>query len=130
MNNQKKKSVLFIDQDKKLAEMVASFLYAMNYSVSYSVRIRDALNKMDRQKFDCIILDPDFKKESFEDLLILLSDKSSLNFKTPLIIATFNLNMELSQDLLNLVSLVMPKPYIASKVLAAIEAVSIVEKAS
>jgi DNA-binding response OmpR family regulator len=85
--------ILIIEDEKELAESVAAYLKAENYSCEFASGFNDALAKTDVFEYDCILLDlmlPDgdglkilegLKKDNKQDGVIIISAKDAIDDK-------------------------------------------------
>jgi DNA-binding NtrC family response regulator len=83
-------TILLIDQDSELAQIMGSFFTTLGFRVLHTTRVREALKKLSNQKFAFIFVDPELKPDTPETLFAELMDPASLNHKTPLIVSSLN----------------------------------------
>ncbi len=108
MNNQ---SVLIIDRDRELAQIVGSFLNLFEVRVTFAGRVSEAFVRLDSQKFSCIFLDPDLGLERGEKILLDISGPGSLNHKTPVILSSANGEYAMPLHAIKQVKGVIKKPF-------------------
>ena len=104
------KSILIFDTDADYLKLVSSFLQLEGYRVIVSRKLTDCLAKLDRQKFSCLVLDAK-SPQDLEKLISYSSHHGQPNQNVPIVITTMNLDAELSESTLNLVQLVLKKPF-------------------
>jgi DNA-binding NtrC family response regulator len=103
-------SVIVFDQDPELLKVLSGSLNLFGYRVVSSARLRDTLQKIDRQKFVGIVLSID-SADSLDQVLGSLNQKDSLNKNTPLIVVTPSLEMKLEKTLAGPIKKILSKPF-------------------
>jgi len=105
-----KKSVIIIDDEKSILEVIEQKLSKYDVSVVKSCNGEDALNKLEKQKYDLIITDlkmPVLNGVSFVEKL----RNSLINRLTPVIVLSATLNAEKVKKLaLNNTAGILTKP--------------------
>lgn len=104
-------SVLIVESDLKVMEMLSSLLSLQRMKVLKSYSIREALVKSDRQKFSLILLSTQFIGEHYEDLLLATDVADSINNKTPIVLLPESPEEDIFQNFQNRILSVLPKPY-------------------
>lgn len=91
-------NILIVDDEKDFVELLSEIVSQEGINPISSYSISDAIQKLARQKFDCILLDRHFPQMNGENLVInLRNDPKNENFETPIIILT----SDLDEDFMN-----------------------------
>jgi len=119
MNNARRK-ILVVDDEKKIAEVVKSYLENMGYSVSVAYNGREALDKFEREKPSLVILDLMLPDITGEEICKALRKKS----RVPIIMLTAKVGEE---DILRGLDIgaddYVTKPFSPRQLVARVEAV-------
>ncbi len=108
---QTKRYIIIIDNDTELCKILGSFLNTQGISVFSSASVSSALKKLDKQRYNCILIDPALKGESIESLLTHLGEIGNLNIKTPIICYSADMAVEMSIQNGKRISEVIQKPF-------------------
>lgn len=109
---QNKLKVLVAEDDIDLADNMTSYLKSSDYQVVTSYSYNDLRQKLSLQKFDCIILDRHINQQDSSQLARQLrQDLTSLNNKTPIIMATADLTENFIKALCNDIQGFIYKPF-------------------
>jgi DNA-binding response OmpR family regulator len=104
-----RKSVLLIDNDQELLQILASFISVIGWKVARSSSIREGLYKLGNQKFDIIFIDP-----VKNDLNYFIRSFLEIKFrgKAPgLCFMTRDLEIKVPDEKLAVQPIVLPKPF-------------------
>lgn len=104
-------TVLIVDSDTELAQIVGAFLSLNGYRVHVTKKAREAIGKIAMQKYTCIFLDPDLGEEDGSDVLIAARDPSGLNSRTPFVIMSQSTSYNLRVDAIASVKAALAKPF-------------------
>ncbi len=104
-------TILLIDQDSELAQIMGSFLSTLGFRVLHTTRVREALKKLSNQKFAFIFVDPELQPDTPETLFAELMDPASLNHKTPLIVSSLNAEAALPMSVVKRIDSILMKPF-------------------
>ncbi|MCB9026980.1 MAG: response regulator [Bdellovibrionaceae bacterium] len=108
----KSKRVLIIEDDVDLLEIETYQLKENNYDVSSAQNIKEALQILNSETFDCILLDMNLHASSGKDIIIeIKSDSSHLSAKTPIIVTSGSLNIDLIKEVKEKIHSVLVKPF-------------------
>ena len=104
-------TVLIVDSDTELAQIVSSYLTLNGYRVHVTKKAREAIGKIAMQKYSCIFLDPDLGDEDGADVLIAARDPAGLNSRTPFVIMSRSTSYTLRVDAISSVKAALEKPF-------------------
>lgn len=108
-------SVLIVESDLKITEGLSALLKlsesSKNIKVLKSYSIREALVKVDRQRFSLIILGTVFPDEHFEDLLLAMDVGENLNYKSPVILISKKSTDEIFEGVQHKVTSILSLPF-------------------
>jgi len=103
--------VLVVEDDAEECDYLKSLLERNNVGVVATANLRDAAQRMQRQKFDCILLDLNLGHESGEKVLDLIEDRGSFNYRVPVIVMSGNLDADVIGRIKNSVRHILVKPF-------------------
>lgn len=121
MKSMARHSILIVDTDHELAQIIASFLNFQGYRVNYTSRQREAIGKLSLQKYSCILLDPDLQGEKGEEVIRAAGDPAGMNGRTPFILTTFSLEYGLPYDVVSPIRCILPKPFTLEQLLGVLK---------
>jgi DNA-binding NtrC family response regulator len=104
-------TLIVFDQDPELLRIMGVALALLGYRVVNSARIRDTLQKIDRQKFAGIIISID-SAEPLDQVLVSLNQNDSLNKNTPLFVLCNSLETKAEKSLTLPIKKVLSKPFL------------------
>jgi DNA-binding response OmpR family regulator len=114
---QNKLKVLVAEDDIDLADNITTYLKSADFQVVTSYSYSDLRQKLTLQKFDCIILDRHINQQDSSHLAQQLrQDLTSLNNKTPVIMATADLTEDFIKSLCNEIQGFIYKPFSLSDI--------------
>lgn len=114
---QDKLKILVAEDDIDLADNISSYLKSADFNVVTSYSYNDLKQKLSLQKFDCIVLDRHINQQDSSQLVQQLrTDLTSLNNKTPIIMATADLTENFIKSLCNNIQGFMHKPFSLSDI--------------
>ncbi|MBN23219.1 MAG: hypothetical protein CL678_18175 [Bdellovibrionaceae bacterium] len=113
MRSRLEKKKIFIGEDEsELRDSLVEYLESYNFQVVHSGRVSDSLFKLKNQKFDLIVLDIRFPDGTADRVIHQIrSDKKDLNYATPILVGSGNLDMVLVQEIGNKINGALVKPY-------------------
>lgn len=107
-----KPAVLIIDDEPDIISMMSDILVAAGAHVLSAGRVTQALTMAANQKFDLIIVDMQLPQGSGSQFVhVLRRDSHHLNYKTPIVVVSGNLTLELVKDLKALINGALTKPF-------------------
>lgn len=119
-------SILIVDSDSELAQIIGSFLNFHGFRVNHSTKVRDAISKISLQKYSAILIDPDLQGIDGDEVIRAASDPNSMNNKTPIIVMSGSLDYELATDVVNQVQRALPKPFTFEDLVKALSSCSVI----
>ncbi|MCM2322126.1 MAG: response regulator [Oligoflexia bacterium] len=124
MTADKLKWILIVEDDQDLRETLAKYLTEKGFRAVSSSKITDALNKVNNQKFNCILLDIKFDYRSGDHVIeYLRSDDANPNHDTPILVMSGFLEPVLIKKIAKLVNGILVKPFEKQTLLDRINAV-------
>lgn len=120
-----KASLLIVDSDNHLAQIMASFLNFCGFRVTHTARKREAIKKLSFQRYSAVFIDPDLKKETGDEILRAIADKSGLNSKTPVILLAGSLDFKIADDVIPTIKQIIPKPFTLEDLIGALKNVNV-----
>ena len=106
-----KGSVLIVDRDSSLVDILSSYLACQGYKVLYTNRVREAVKKIEKQRFAHIFVDPVLEPDNEKQLFAELVRVGSLNAKTPLTIMCKELEFQVVMPVVKRLHAVLRKPF-------------------
>lgn len=79
----KLKTILVVDQDTELTNILSCYFQFFDVKVAPARRISEAVMKIDRQAFEAIFIEVDHNPDKIDRILESLAEKGHLNEKTP-----------------------------------------------
>lgn len=126
-----RESILIIDEDMELARIIGLFLNLQGFRVNHTSRARDAVTKLNLQKYAVIILDPDLGENNrAEEVLSATNDPGTLNANAPFILTTAAFDYEVPNNSLPKIKAVLAKPFKLDDLLEALKMAGTVPAAS
>jgi len=126
-----RESILIIDEDTELARIIGLFLNLQGFRVNHTTRARDAVTKLNLQKYAVIIIDPALGENNrAEEVLTATQDAGSVNAATPFILATKAVDYEVPNNSLPKIKAVLAKPFQLDELLEALRMAGAVPAAS
>lgn len=85
-------------------------------NAGYEAQSADSLDKalkiLEKEKFDCILLDMNLHTDSGKDIILILKESPKhINYSTPIIIVSGDLNIELIKEVRDKIASVLVKPF-------------------
>ena len=108
------KKVLLIEDDVDLLEIEQMQLQNAGYEVTTAQELGPALQILEKESFDCILLDMNLQTDSGKDIILQVKNPEHLNCKTPIIVVSGDLNIELVRDVREKISSILVKPFSSS----------------
>ncbi|MCM2279550.1 MAG: response regulator [Oligoflexia bacterium] len=106
------KWILIVEDDNDLREALARFLADKGFRTVTSSKVTDALNKLNNQKFSCILLDIKFDYRGGDHVVeFLRTEESNPNHDTPILIMSGFLEPALIKRIGRLVNGILVKPF-------------------
>lgn len=108
-----KKFILLVEDDRDLVESLHAFLEKHKYGVVRADSARDAIHKLKKQDFFCVITDIRLATGSGEEVIGFLRNTKNLeqNANVPIIVMSGFLDRALAQRLKNQVNGGLVKPF-------------------
>lgn len=123
-NDTRKKWILIVEDDDDFREAVAAFLDKQGYRTVHASKVLEAMNKLNNQKFECVLLDMKFDYRSGEQVVDYMRntvDKNQ-NSTTPIIVMSGYLDPKVVKKIAPEVSFILVKPFETSLLLEKIQA--------
>lgn len=108
---QKKLSVLVIDNDRQLTNLLGAYFSTFAIRVFRCTRVYEGLQKLDHQKYNLILLEANLNPERSERVLQHIKDKGNPNNQTPVVLLTKDLDIPIPADSLGNIRCVLTKPF-------------------
>jgi DNA-binding response OmpR family regulator len=103
--------VLVVEDEAELSEMMADALEAAGYKAVRAGTAAEAIHKVSRQRFQCIVLDMKLEHGSGEQVLAFIRDrKGDYNERTPALVVSGHLDRDLVGRIREQVHAFMVKP--------------------
>ena len=104
--------ILVVEDEPELAESIRRYLERAEYRVLTANSVPEAIQKISRQTFTCIVLDLGLGYESGEEIIdSIRGTRSGFNTSTPILITSGNVSGEVFQRIRAKVQDVLVKPY-------------------
>lgn len=117
-------SVLLLEDDDPIRESTCELLTALGFKPIEAKALKEALWKVQNQKFECILVDLTLNEGSGEDLIReVRSSRDGPNFRTPILLVSGNLTPDLLLKLRNQINGVIAKPFCAQQLATKIRGV-------
>lgn len=118
------KSILVIEDDRNFSYALSSALTEAGYQVVTSARPNEALVKLARQKFSCILLD--LQLENYSGLKVIqqvrhVNSADTFNFETPIILMSGQLQPDVIHQCRDKVQAILAKPFDLDVILAKVD---------
>lgn len=102
--------LLVIDDEKDLLELEAEELRDRGYDVDCAETVSSAISQLDKTKYDCVLVDMRLQNVSGLELVTQIRHPGQRNYKTPIIVVSGDLNLELVRQLREYTPHVLVKP--------------------
>ncbi len=107
-----RKWILYVEDERDLAEEVIEVLEEHDLKVIHSVDYTDAINKAQNQKFDLMIVDIHLRKGMGDSLIkAIKGNLRHINNSTPVIVASSQITEELVHSIGKDIKNALVKPY-------------------
>ena len=110
-----KEKVLIIEDDIDLLDIEKMQLQNAGYDVSTAQGAIDAIEILKKELFDCVLLDMNLSGSSGKDVIIATKKIENINYNTPIIIVSGDLNIELVREVREKISSILVKPFSSSE---------------
>lgn len=114
-------TVLIVDSDSELAQIVSSFLNFHGFRVHYTSRVREAVGKLALQRYAAVLLDPNLDGERGDSVLLAAVDPTGLNNGTPFVVMSESLDYGLPAEAIGPIRSIVQKPFDLEDALAALQ---------
>lgn len=109
---ERKLSVLVIEDEADFAEILATELEHFPLECQVSDNFTEGLSRLTNQKYAAVVLDLRIKKGTGEDLILRVrKDKKHLNYDTPIIVISGNLDLDLAKQVAPFADAMLVKPF-------------------
>lgn len=102
---------LLVEDDVEIAGILEEGLRTAGYKVVLAHTARDAIQKLARQHFHCVIVDLQLKNERGEDVVINLRSFEDPRKDTPVVVMSAFLDRDVVRNLTGSVQAVLVKPF-------------------
>jgi DNA-binding NtrC family response regulator len=119
-----KGTVCIIDPDRDLHGILAATFALEGFRVVSSSRARDAIKKIDLQRFAAIFIDPGTPADRLDDVFKSVRQAGGLNQKTPLVVMGHSTESEVPTDAVPTLSAVVAKPFTIDEIVAVLRRVT------
>ncbi len=103
--------VLIIEDDEDLLEIEKMQLEMAGYDVETARGASEANELLTRDVYNCILLDMNLHGSSGKDVITATREADNLNYNTPIIIVSGDLNIELVRDVREKINTILVKPF-------------------
>ena len=113
-----KKSILIVEDDTDLSDALASALEGAGYQTLQAENVYEAYKKLENQKFNLIIVDMHLGAQTGEKVInVIRKDLRGLNLRSPIMVFTGHLNVNVFHEIHNFIDDVLIKPVDLSEIL-------------
>lgn len=118
------KTVLVIEDDPQLCNSILKLLQEENYRCIGVSSSREALFRLQNQKYSCILVDLKLGEEKGEDLIATTRSRRDLpNRTTPILVITGNLDKQIATKMAGQVQGIVVKPFDPNTLLEKLNAI-------
>ncbi len=118
-----KEKILIIEDDVDLLDIEQFQLEGVGYEVRTAQGISEAIQLISKEKFDCILLDMNLHGTSGTEVIIFTRKPEEINYNTPIIIVSGDLNIEAVREVREKINTVLVKPFSSSDLIDKIKMV-------
>lgn len=117
------KAVLLVEDDGELTQSMTGLLGNHNYNVVSATNAREAIMKLKKQEFCCVITDIKLANGSGEEVIEYLrkSKKLEMNENVPIIVVSGFLDKALIEKIMSQVNGALVKPFKAEALIAKLD---------
>ena len=123
LSNMARGTILLVDADSDLAQIVSSYLNYHGFRVHYCNRVRDAVGKLSLQRYSAVFIDPNLEGERGDTVLLAASDPAGLNSGTPFVVMSESLDYGLPAEAIGPIRSIVQKPFDLEDALSALQGV-------
>ena len=116
--------ILVAEDDAEFAALISSAIRGKGYKVMQVGDSKEAVGKLSKQHFNCVVLDMRFGRGRGEDVIAFISraKKGDFNFNTPIIVISGFLEPNVVKAIGTKVNAILVKPFSNDILLTKIEA--------
>ncbi len=120
---EQRKWVLIVDDDEEITKLIGSKLESQSLRIQTATKISEATSKIKNQKYSCVVLDFVLDQGTGELIInAMRSDRFGLNYNTPILLISGQLNPYLVKAFGSQVNGILVKPLDGDMVAAKVKA--------
>src|SRR4051812_39208606 len=119
--------VLILEDEKDLKDLMADELTKAGFRVIATAKAAEAISILRNQKFCCILMDMRLEGGTGSQVIFSVRESKNLNFVTPILVASGQLNADLVLKIKDLVNGVFVKPFDLNSLIAKVNSVCMIE---
>lgn len=127
---QMKKWILLVEDDAVLRAALTDALTQANYAVITATAPREAIQKLRKQAFFCVICDLRLGEESGEEVIEYIRDstKTDVDKRIPILVSSGNFDREVAERVLKRVNGALVKPFSIAQLLEKLKGLETADK--
>lgn len=104
--------ILVIEDEESLSEKIKLKLEREGYSVQSCTNHSEAVSRLNKQVYSCIVVDQVIQRGTGRDIILKIRENSKeLNYKTPVIVVSGNIDNSLIQEVGDKIQGAIVKPF-------------------
>lgn len=125
-----KKWILIVDDEPDFRNALSDALTQANYAVITASAAREAIQKLRKQAFFCVICDLRLGEESGEEVIEYIRDstKTDVDKRTPILVASGHFDKEVASRVLKMVNGALVKPFSVAQLVEKLKSLESADK--